>query len=91
MNDSTGAALFAKRKQKSEKWIVDENSFKQKTAAAAAAAAAAGAAQSAAAAAPAVAAPTPNLRVEQNQKIASVQVGISHHFNIIAIELFQLI
>lgn len=33
-----GAALFAKRKQKSEKWIVDENTVKQKTAAAAAAA-----------------------------------------------------
>lgn len=72
-----GAALFAKRKQKSEKWIVDENTVKQKTAQAAAVAASAintPAVQSvepSATTAPLV----PNQsRAEQTQKMASVQV-----------------
>uniref|UniRef100_A0A0P4YVP3 Uncharacterized protein n=1 Tax=Daphnia magna TaxID=35525 RepID=A0A0P4YVP3_9CRUS len=63
-----GAALFAKRKQKSEKWIVDENTVKQKTANAAAMAAAAVANE--AAAAPTAMGQT---RVDQAQKMASVQ------------------
>lgn len=70
-----GAALFAKRKQKSEKWVVDENSYKQKTAAAAAAAAAAAtpSAPPPSEVTPLPAVATPNRHVEQNQKIASVQ------------------
>lgn len=69
-----GAALFAKRKQKSEKWIVDENTVKQKAANAAAVAAAAVASEvNNAAAAPAVM-NSQQSRVEQTQKMASVQV-----------------
>lgn len=74
-----GAALFAKRKQKSEKWIVDENTVKLKAANAAAVAAAAvasevnNAAAAAAAGAPAVMT-SQQSRVEQTQKMASVQV-----------------
>ncbi len=72
-----GAALFAKRKQKSEKWIVDENTVKLKAANAAAVAAAAVASEvnNAAAAAGAQAMMTSQQsRVEQTQKMASVQV-----------------
>jgi hypothetical protein len=72
-----GAALFAKRKQKSEKWIVDENTVKLKAANAAAVAAAAVASEvnNAAAAAGAQAVMTSQQsRVEQTQKMASVQV-----------------
>jgi len=75
-----GAALFAKRKQKSEKWIVDENSYKQKTAAAAAAAASAATPVATPSAPPPVevtplsTVAAPNRQVEQSQKIASVQV-----------------
>ncbi|XP_057365531.1 uncharacterized protein LOC130686425 [Daphnia carinata] len=67
-----GAALFAKRKQKSEKWIVDENTVKQKVANAAAMAAAA-------VATGAVAAPTAmgQARVDQAQKMAAVQDALS--------------
>lgn len=69
-----GAALFAKRKQKSEKWIVDENTVKLKAANAAAVAAAAVASEvNNAAAAPAVMT-SQQSRVEQTQKMASVQV-----------------
>jgi len=74
-----GAALFAKRKQKSEKWIVDENSYKQKTAAAAAAAASAATPVATPSAPPPVevtplsTVAAPNRQVEQSQKIASVQ------------------
>ena len=76
-----GAALFAKRKQKSEKWIVDENSYKQKTIAAANAAAASAAAAAGTIPAatpvevtPQPAAANPNRHVVQNQSMASVQV-----------------
>lgn len=56
-----GAALFAKRKQKADKWIVDENSVKQRA--------------SNPAPEPVASAPAPvNTRAEQSQKIASVQV-----------------
>jgi len=75
-----GAALFAKRKQKSEKWIVDENSYKQKTIAAANAAAASAAAAAGTIPAatpvevtPQPAAANPNRHVVQNQSMASVQ------------------
>lgn len=56
-----GAALFAKRKQKADKWIVDENSVKQRA--------------SNPAPEPVVSAPSApvNTRAEQIQKIASVQ------------------
>lgn len=73
-----GAALFAKRKQKSEKWIVDENTVKQKTAQAAAVAAAATNIPAVQSSEPSVTtAPlAPNQsRAEQTQKMASVQVG----------------
>ena len=73
----TGAALFAKRKQKSEKWIVDENTVKQKVISHSTAAATA-------AATTAATAPTmnnqpskvdqANTRAEQQNKINSVQV-----------------
>lgn len=73
-----GAALFAKRKQKSEKWIVDENTVKLKAANAAAVAAAAVASEVNNAAAAAAGAPavmtSQQSRVEQTQKMASVQV-----------------
>lgn len=66
----TGAALFAKRKQKSEKWIVDENTVKQKTANAAAVAAAA-------VATPEPQQPPVQSRAEQTQKLAAVQVNLN--------------
>ena len=69
-----GAALFAKRKQKSEKWIVDENTVKQKVANQAAAAAA-----TMPAVVPAEPVATPTIsqtRAEQSQKMAAVQVTL---------------
>ena len=64
-----GAAMFAKRKQKSEKWVVPENTAAAKPVAPV---------ETSPAAAPTTApnATTANL-MEQNQKIASVQVTIS--------------
>ena len=68
---SKGAAMFAKRKQKSEKWVVAENQPKPS-------AALAEQNVQPAAAAPAKPVTTPatptNYRAEQNQKINTVQV-----------------
>ena len=77
-----GAALFAKRKQKSEKWIVDENTVKQKVISHSAAVAATAAAAAAAAPTnnqlnPADPATTSaNTRAEQQNKINAVQVHL---------------
>ncbi len=68
----SGAALFAKRKQKSEKWIVDENTVKQKTANNTVPSTPA-AQPPTSSSTPAV--PTNNPRADQNQQIASVQVN----------------
>lgn len=75
-----GAALFAKRKQKSEKWIVDENTVKQKTAAAAAAANMPAAPAPVPETAPVQSVPLQS-RSEQTQKIASVQVDKGFFLN----------
>jgi hypothetical protein len=80
---NAGAALFAKRKQKSEKWIVDENTVKQKAANAAAVAAAAVASEvnQHVITTTTTTVNSQQTRVEQTQKMASVQVvEINHQY-----------